>query len=180
MATKAELELKIKTLKSAGKFKEAAVYEEQLAGMGSPAKAAVGGLGIPEDVSEEEFNKSNSKFCNPGLHLSEIQTVEPDNPGSSIKITFTTVEEGENYGKEGKISTSVLPEKGLWKWKEAWKACGIEPILRNGKINIQAMMDELPGKQCLVLWEMVESNRDTKYPKATKFLPIGTEESELF
>ena len=138
---------------------------------------------ILPDVSPEEYEKAGSKFAQAGDHLSECGMPEWDTPGVSIKFPFTIVEEGEDEGKESKISAGV-GKNALWKLKEILTALGVKCKEVNGKVAFDPMA--CVGKPFVSVWTTEKDSRSPEeggkggsYTKPTGALPVGAKTEEL-
>ena len=124
-------------------------------------------LYLPEDVTTEDYEKATSKFAAAGEHLSELGMIEWDTPGVSLKFPFTIIEEGNDKGKEGKISAGVS-KKSLWKVRELETALGLEKgelvsTDKDGRLVIkEAVIMSCVGKKFLSVWE---DQKDSRTPE---------------
>lgn len=131
------------------------------------------------NMSEEEYEAAGSKFAQEGVHLSEMGMPSWDTPGKSIGFPFTIIEEGEDAGKEGKISAGVSKD-AVWKLKEILKAIGVEHKVVDGKVTFDGM--ECVGKRFGSVWVKQvdkrtpeEGGKGGTYVKATAAVSIKTE-----
>ena len=138
---------------------------------------------IPQ-VTEEEYEKAGSKFAKEGVHLSECGMPEWDTPGVSIKFPFTIIEEGEDKGKESKVSCGVKKE-ALWKLKEILTALGV-PIKTNAEGGVALDPMACVGKQFQSVWTTEidsrpasEGGKGGTYTKPTAALPVGAKTEDL-
>lgn len=133
--------------------------------------------------SEEDLLRG-SKFAAPGEHVSECGTPDWDTPGKSIKFPFTIVEEGDDNGKEGKISCGVKKE-AAFKLKEMLEALGVaHQLTGDGRVKFSAL--ECAGKKFKSVWVEQEDTRPvseggtgSKYSKAVGALPLAASTEEL-
>jgi len=136
------------------------------------------------DVTEQEYEKAGSKFAAEGAHLSECGMPDWDTPGVSIKFPFTIIEEGEDNGKESKMSCGV-GKTALWKLKEMLNALGIQiKVGAEGQVSFDPM--ECVGKQFLAVWTTEvdsrpasEGGKGGSYTKPTAALPKGAKTETL-
>ena len=138
---------------------------------------------ILPDITPEEYQNAGSKFAKPGAHLSECGMPEWDTPGVSIKFPFTITEEGEDNGKENKISCGVKPT-GVWKLKEMLVAIGVACKETDGKVAFDPI--ECVGKKFLSMWTTetdtrtaAEGGKGGSYTKPTSAFPVGTKVEDL-
>ena len=171
-----ELEDKVRRLMDAGVPDEAEKYKAELSKRrgSSPAPAAAGA------VTAADWAKAGSKFAREGLHLSEFWAGEWKTVNGSVAVKFKIIEEGEDYGKESEI-TAGIDQKSIWKFKEVCKALSIEPIFRNGILDVPAMFPLFAGKQGMTLWIKQKDIRPPEqggkggwFTKAVSVMPIGT------
>lgn len=130
-------------------------------------------------MSEEEYEAAGSKFAQEGVHLSEMGMPSWDTPGKSIAFPFTIIEEGEDAGKESKISAGVSKD-AVWKLKEILKAVGVSHSVINGKVTFDGM--ECVGKKFGSVWikqldkrSPEEGGKGGTYTKATGAIAIKDE-----
>jgi hypothetical protein len=102
----------------------------------------------------EESAKSSSKFASAGLHLSEISELPAMEPsGKSIAFKFKVIEDGDDNGKENKVSAGfdldqkdasgkVTKRGGIWKLDEVLKALGVERGITKVKNPKTGQMEE--------------------------------------
>jgi len=138
---------------------------------------------ILPDITPDEYEKAGSKFATAGAHLSECGMPEWDTPGVSIKFPFTIIEEGEDKGKEAKISAGVKPT-GIWKLKEVLAALGVATKEVDGKVAFDPM--ECVGKKFQSLWTTEvdsrpasEGGKGGSYTKPTTALAVGAKVEDL-
>ena len=180
MATKQELIDQIAALKSAGLTKEAQKKEKELQAMESKGKTVPAPSSSGFSMSEDDWNKAQSKFATPGLHLSEFGMPDWDTQGKSIKFPFTVTEEGtSNDGIEAKISTGISPASaGILK----------RYLLNMGiavdfPITLEKIQSWVPGKRAMTLWTKQvdkrtpeQGGKGTEYTKAVDIQPVGSDE----
>ena len=135
-------------------------------------------------VTEEEYEKSGSKFATEGAHVSECGMPDWDTPGVSIKFPFTIIEEGEDKGKESKLSCGV-GKTALWKLKEMLTALGVVTKVNDkGEVTFDPMA--CVGKQFQSIWTTEVDSRPASeggkggtYTKPTSALPLGAKTENL-
>ena len=184
--TQVELEEKIKTLKSIKEFDRAAELEKELAALtGTKQEQEVEHVAetdefVLDQVTEEEFEKSASKFATPGKHLSEAGAIYWKTQGQSVAIPFTIIEDGPDHGKGGDLICGVGP-KAIWKLKQTLEALGVEMTTKvvNGIKRPMFDANQIPGKQFYSEWtEQVdtrsaeEGGKGGKYSKPTSALSL--------
>jgi len=183
--TVAELEDKIKTLKSIGEVDRAKELEAELAALTGTKQQEVEHVAetdefVLDQVTEEEFEKSASKFATPGKHLSEAGAIFWKTPGQSVAIPFTIIEDGPDHGKGGDLICGVGP-KAIWKLKQTLEALGVEMTTKvvNGIKRPMFDANQIPGKQFYSEWtEQVdtrsaeEGGKGGKYSKPTSALSL--------
>lgn len=131
------------------------------------------------DMSEEELEKSTSKFVSPGLHVVEFGLPDWEQEGKTIKFPFIVAEEGEDSGKEGKMVTGI-DKKSAWKMKEILKSAEVAySETKDGRVRFKDT--DVAGKQCKILFiEQVdtrkpeEGGKGTKYTKGDTCYPMST------
>ena len=163
--TVAELEAKIATLKSIGEPDRAKELEAELAALTGTKQEVEK---VPEmtdefvldQVTEEEFEKSSSKFAAVGKHPSEAGAIYWKTPHQSIAFPFTITEEGPDHGKQGEIICGVGP-KAIWKLKETLTALGVEMSTKvvNGIKRPVFDANEIPGKPFYSDWTEQKDTR---------------------
>lgn len=144
------------------------------------------GISLP-NVSEDEYNLAGSKFIAfpPGAKVGdtefrniEIQMVDWDTPGTSMKVPVVVTEEGPDKGKEDKISFGVT-KTGIWKGKEIILAItGEDMPIVNGHPEVP--VEKMKGKAAVGMWQMQEGRKGgdpdaavVNYPKLTTILAAG-------
>ena len=127
-------------------------------------------------MTPEEYEKSGSKFAQEGAHLSEMGMPVWDTPGKSIAFPFAIIEEGEDAGKESKISAGISKD-AIWKLKEILKSVDVEVAFPGGKPSFDGMA--CVGKKFLSLWTKhldkrpaEEGGKGGSYTKATGALHV--------
>ena len=127
-------------------------------------------------MSEEEWDAAGSKFASEGTHLSEMGMPSWDTPGKSIAFPFVIIEDGEDAGKEGKLSAGVSKE-AAWKLKEILKAIGVTHSVVNGKVTFDGL--DCVGKKFGSVWVKQldkrtpeEGGKGGYYVKATSAIAI--------
>lgn len=184
MATEKELRDKIAKLKSMGEDDLVAKYEKELATLSSgnaPAKASAGDMVIP--VTEEEFEKTTSKFAQVGLHISEFGMPYWKTAGVSIAFPFTITEEGADKGKENEIAAGVKKE-AVWKLREILMALGVSSKkTANGQVAFNPM--DVVGKIGKTQWieqkdtrSVEEGGKGSTYTKPVSVLPLSASAPE--
>jgi hypothetical protein len=137
------------------------------------------------DMTPEEFDKTSSKFAAVGTHLSEIsEPPEWDTPGVSIAFKFRIIEEGEDEGKENKISCGVKKE-AAFKLNEMLTSLGVaRSTTEDGKVKFNPL--DCVGKKFLSVWTEAidtrtpeEGGKGSKYSKPTSTLPVGGKPEKL-
>lgn len=125
-------------------------------------------------ITEEEWEKSGSKFASVGSHLSEAGM--PEFREKAMLVPFTIVEEGEDNGKTGQLSLS-FKKFSIGTFLEA---VGVPVTMKNGNPTFDHAL--IPGKQFLSVWtkqvdtrSVEEGGKGTKYTKPTAALAIGQE-----
>lgn len=173
--TQAELEEKIKTLRSIGENERAEELEKQLAeitGGGEPANAPEpGNEFIIGAATEDDWNSSASKFAAVGKHLSEAGMPYWKNQGVSIAFPFVIVQDGPDKGKEGDIICGV-GEKAVWKLRQTLEALGVPVAFKtvNGIKRPSFDANLVPGKQFYSEWqEFVDSRTPEQGGKGGKY-----------
>lgn len=155
--------------------KVAELTKERDSKFGAKQSASTAGM-IVLDASVDEFETSNSKFANKGLHVSEFGTPLWHTPGVSLDFPFTIIE-GPNKGLEGAISAGVS-KAACWKIKEILTAVGAAyTSTKDGRVAFNP--DDVAGKKALVQWDEFKDDRSpeeggkgTVYTKPTKALKI--------
>ena len=195
--TAAELQEKIKTLKSIGETERAEELEKELAALPakSPSKekeeqsmpGETADEFVLDTVSQEEFEKATSKFAAVGKHLSEAGAIFWKTPNQSIAVPFVIVEEGPDNGKEGEIICGVGP-KAIWKLKQTLEALGVEIGIKNVNGVKRPMFDanQIPGKQFFSLWEeqvdtrtQEQGGKGAKYSKPTTAVALDAVDASV-
>jgi len=199
--TVAEIQEKIKILKSIGEAERVKELEEELAALASEpqlkseeVQTMPGETTEPmadefvlDGVSQEEYEKATSKFAAVGKHLSEAGAIYWKTPNQSIAIPFTIVEEGPDNGKEGEIICGVSA-KAIWKLKQTLEALGVEIGIKNVNGVKRPMFDanQIPGKQFLSLWEEQidsrspeEGGKGAKYSKPTTAISLSAVDASV-
>ena len=143
-------------------------------------------------ATEEEYQRAGSKFITfpPGakvgdvqFRIVEVQMVDWDTPGKSMKCPVKVAEQGPDFGKEDKISFGV-DAKGVWKAKEIYLAVtGTDIPMKMGADGkkhpfIDPMV--LVGKAAVGCWTMQKGYKggdpglgETMYPKLTSLHPAS-------
>ncbi len=184
MATEKELKDKIAKLKGLGEDDLAAKYQKELDAMatsGKPAgKASSGDFVIP--VTEEEFEKTTSKFAQAGLHISEFGMPEWKTPNVSIAFPFT-ITEGADKSKQNEIIAGVAPN-AVWKLREILTALEV-PYKKtaNGQVAFSPM--DVVGKTGKTQWieqkdtrSVEEGGKGSTYTKPVAVLPMSASAPE--
>ena len=177
MATIQELQEQKRVLSGMkGMEKEISRIDAQIAAMQSGSSA--GAIVLP-GVTEEDYEKSGSKFAVAGLHLSEFGMPTWDTPGISLAFPFTIVA-GNDKGKEAKISAGVS-KSAVWKLKEILGSLGVA-IGKDKSGNVTFDPMAVVGKQGMTLWvqqrdsrSAEEGGKGTVYTKPVSVQPIGSE-----
>ncbi len=158
-----------------GMEKEIARIDAQIAAMQSSSSAGV--IVLP-GVTEEDYEKSGSKFATAGLHLSEFGMPFEDTPGVSLAFPFTIIA-GNDKGKEAKINAG-MSKKAVWKLREILDALGVPHTTVKGNLAFDPMA--VVGKQGMTLWvqqrdsrSAEEGGKGTVYTKPVSVQPIGSE-----
>lgn len=181
----AELEDKIKQLKKMDEGEDAwGKYQEELSkrkGKGEkPAASSAGG------VTEDDWDSAGSKFPKAGLHHAEFYAGAWKNMNQSVQLHYVLDDDDdEDKGKEGDLYQGVSV-KGIWQFKNACKALGIEKIVKkDGTIDINAMLPKFEGKVGMVQYIMEPDKRPASeggtgksFPKAAGVFPVGAEVEE--
>jgi hypothetical protein len=178
--SKAELESQIKRLKDMGEDESAQKYIDQLNKLSGKSGASVSG-----GVTSDDWDSAGSKFPKAGLHLAEFYAGEWKNVNQSVKLHYVlSGEDDEDKGKEGDLYPGVSV-KGIWQFKNACKALGVEPIFKNGVLDVTAMLPKFEGKTGMVQYVLEQDKRPASeggtgksYPKAAGIFPIGAEVEE--
>jgi len=143
-------------------------------------------------VTEEEYQRAGSKFItfppeakvgDVQFRAVEVEMIDWDTPGKSMKCPVKVTEEGIDFGKKEKISFGV-DEKGVWKAKEIYLAVTGQNIpMRQGADGrkhpyIDPMA--LVGKAAVGCWTMQKGYKggdptqgETTYPKLISLHPAG-------
>jgi len=130
-------------------------------------------------VTGEDWEKSGSKFAEPGNHLSEAGM--PEFRERAVMIPFTIIEEGEDKGKTGVLSCSFKK----FSLGATLDALGV-PITKDKEGVPHFDQSAIPGKKFLSVWTLEADKRPLdeggtgkSYPKATGALPVGATEEPL-
>lgn len=142
-------------------------------------------------VTEEEYEKAGSKFISfdPSapvgtLVYREIEMDMPDwdTPGQSLKFPVRVTQEGEDFGKEDKLSAGV-GATAMWKLKDILKALDVELEMRVGADKKKHPVFDtmvVAGKQAVGCWQVQIDSRapeaggkGTKYTKLVSIFPAG-------
>ncbi len=146
-----------------------------------------GGITLP-GVTEDEYNTAGSKFIvfPPGAKVGdvgyrdiEIQAVDWDTPGVSMKVPVIVSEEGPDMGKEEKISFGVT-KTSIWKGKEIVKAItGEEMPMIDGHPSVP--VEKMKGRAAVGMWQMQAGHKGgdpnaevINYPKLISILSAGS------
>lgn len=111
---------------------------------------------IQTNMTEEEFEKSSSKFAEVGEHLSECIDCDWKTPGKSVFFQFRIIAPGPDEGKENEISVGINPE-AAWKLKEILNSLGVENGTVNGKVSFNT--EDCIGKQFITVWSEYKDSR---------------------
>jgi hypothetical protein len=162
----------LKTMK--GMESQIADIDKQIAAL---SKTSISSSSDGFSMDEDTWDSAQSKFADPGTHLSEFGFPDWDTQGKSIKFPFTIIA-GNNKGVEGKISTGISKESaGIM--KRYLTGLGIIPTF---PITLAKLQEWVPGKKAMTLWvrqvdtrSPEQGGKGSSYCKATDILPIGTE-----
>jgi hypothetical protein len=163
--TVAELEDKIKTLKSIGEVDRAKELEAELAALTGTKQQEVEHVAetdefVLDQVTQDEYEHAGSKFAAVGKHLSEMGAIYWKTPNKSIAFPFTIIEDGPDNGKTGELIAGV-EKKSIWKLHEVLDAIGVSMGTKvvNGIKKPMFDANEIPGKQFYSDWT---PQRDTR------------------
>jgi len=171
-----DLEKKIKDLTGLGETEAAEKYQEELDSRQGKSASSSGG------VSKDDWDKSGSKFAIEGLHKAEFYAATWKTMNVSVELGFVlNGEDDEDSGKEGQIFPGVTA-KGIWQFKNACKALGIEPIFKGGVLDVNAMLPKFAGKEGMVQYitqvdtrTPEQGGKGGRYTKPVAVLALGTE-----
>lgn len=177
-----QLKKTIAELEAIGELDEANNFKEEL-------QRIMAEEGIILDVTEDEYEASTSKFAAAGEHLSEMGLPNWENKDKrTIRFPFTIIEEGPDFGKEGKIVAGTKPDS-IWKFKEVQAAVGfkVEYVDRGDGVKAPKFNPaECVGKQFLSVWTEQKDSRSLdeggtghKYTKPESALPVGSKSASV-
>ena len=183
--TVAELEDKIKTLKSIGEVDRAKELEAELAALTGTKQQEVEHVAetdefVLDQVTQDEYEHAGSKFAAVGKHLSEAGAIYWKTPNKSIAFPFTIIEDGPDHGKVGELIGGV-EKQSIWKLRQILDALGVEMTtkVKDGIKRPVFDANEIPGQQFYSEWtEQVdtrsaeEGGKGGKYSKPTSALSL--------
>ena len=167
----AELQKKIADLNKIGESEAAAKYQAELTGrQGKGSSSSSGG------VTQEDWDKSDSKFPKEGLYPAEFFAAEWKNVNVSVLLKFVIT--GEDYnGSEGELWPGI-GATSIWRFKEICKALGVDPVFKNGALDVAAMFPKFAGKTGMVQYGLKKTNKGTMLSVPLTVVPAGTEMQE--
>jgi hypothetical protein len=177
----AELQKKIKDLTALGETDAVAKYQAELNKRQGKTELASATSGVTAD----DWDKAGSKFPKEGLHHAEFFAGEWKTVNQSVDLKFVLDgEDDEDKGKEGNLYPGTSA-KSIWRFKEICKALGVEPIFKNGVLNVAAMLPSFAGKSGMVQYVPQKDTRKPEdggtggtYTKPITVVAVGTEVEE--
>ena len=181
-STVAELEDKIKTLKSIGEVDRAKELEAELAALTGTKQQEVENVAetdefVLDGVTQDEYEHAGSKFATEGKHLSEAGAIYWKTPNKSIAFPFTIIEDGPDHGKSNEIIGGV-EKQSIWKLRQILDALGVpmETKVVNGIKRPMFDANLIPGKQFYSDWTPETYTRPdgtvSNYTKPTSALSL--------
>ena len=167
---KGELEEQIKKLKGMGEDDSAQKYIDQLNKLtGKAVETPAGG------VSQDDWDAAGSKYAKEGLHKAEFYAGAWKNTNVSVLLKFViSDDDDEDNGKEGELWPGV-GATAIFRFKEICKALGVDPIFKNGALDVVAMFPKFAGKVGMVHYAPKKTNKGNTIITPLTVLPVGAE-----
>jgi len=130
-------------------------------------------------VTQEDWEKSGSKFPAYGKHNIEVIECGWETIGKSIKFVVE-ITDGPDQGKTGKIVGGATAGN-TWKTREILD--NLDVPYKFGKNGLSFKTSDVEGQKGVGLWTEETGKKggvgeEVKYPKLTAILPEGTEIEE--